>query len=709
MTIKHGHSRQSLNILIWVVAQIYCSSMSYATENSVPHWWGNSLGKDQIVLPGFEPIKVEGDTVYLGVGRSYRWANSFLPTLIESRGKELVASSRLELGYQGQLLQFSEKNINVVECTPHHAIIEVSAKIKGLLEVTTITKIEYDGLAQVTVEILPLASGVEVDKLTYNASIVSDEWTKMLAFKLDSAHKRQKKVVFTPEYNGELLSVFALTNGERSFWWFVDNADGWLMDYDNATTVSGGKDHVRLQQNIIDRKIELNDKITFSFNLLVTPVKEGNGNIRSNRFARRLDKTESVHHGVNIWWTTAFAHQIYPYTKIFENMLDEFPEIDRDIYVGAEETKENIRRVKELGIDWIPYFSAHMLNRYDPAYMQFRQQWKIEPEKTWDRFNYDAPYSLRRDDSYLTPRADGYTDYLIYRFSELVDELGFEGLYFDQGGVMASSNKSNGLWHDTSGKAHGSTDILALREFHKRLATMLHLKGKKGLVYSHNSNTAIVPAYSFVTAMVQGEEYNHWLKNYDYIDSVSLDEVRSRLGSSAFGVPTMWLEVIKAADSRLDLSQRPYRMSKEEWLSSDYYIEAYNKFMALALLHDMSTWAYAPIEIKDNILKYIDWVDPEVAKFIGYWNFPKSQFKEKLYYSYYSIEQKKLLLVFANLGEFNARVKFSKAEQYLLEADKETCKHWQPDSDLMGGVQEQVQLKSKSFFLLPLTCQSNEG
>ena len=57
-----------------------------------------------------------------------------------------------------------------------------------------------------------------------------------------------------------------------------------------------------------------------------------------------------------------------------------------------------------------------------------------------------------RNDAFLTHRAEGYTDYLLYRFDDLITTLGMEGLYFDQGGVRLSSSMQNGGWLDKSGK-----------------------------------------------------------------------------------------------------------------------------------------------------------------------------------------------------------------------------------------------------------------
>ena len=681
------------------------ASYSYA-ENSPP-WWGNDIGKEQIVLPGFTPLVVDGQTVKLGMGRTYTWDDSFVPRRMSARNQPLVADSRLVISIDGSPRNISNKQIQIIEHTDHHVIVKVTGSVEGLLDINVVSRIEYDGLVMINVQLLPMNKSVHVDRLYYFSEVVRNEWTKLLAFKPDKAHRRQKKVVFDPNYDGEFLNAVGLTDGQRSFWWFVDHADGWNMAFNKATKFIQHEESIHFQQNIIDRPTKLEESRNYQFNLLVTPVKSGNGNVRAHRPARLLDQQEAVHHGVHIWWMTAFVHQVLPYTHFPKGVKELLPTKDQQIYIGPAKTKALIQQYTEIGIDRLPYFSAHLLNRYDPLYTVYKEAWKVEPEITY-KGKYDSPYSATQENLVLTHRADGYTNYLLYRFSELVDELSFEGLYFDQGGVVPSRNPANGLWYDSDGRKHGATDILALRHFHKRLATMLHLKGKRGPIFSHNSNTAIVPAYSFVTTMVQGEEFRHWLKRYDYIDSVALDEVRSRLGSAAFGVPTLWMELLWAKNKRLPKSNRPPHTSKEEWINSEAYNSAYKNFIALALLHDMPTWSLAPINIRSEIFRQIDWVEPESAKFVGYWTFDRARFKDGLYHSYYvSADRKRLVVIFSNLGDQKVSIEFNAIGQYLTNDLRRTCTQWNREKSFIVGKAstETKVVEPKSFFVLPAKCR----
>ena len=104
---------------------------------------------------------------------------------------------------------------------------------------------------------------------------------------------------------------------------------------------------------------------------------------------------------------------------------------------------------------------------------------------------------------------------------------------------MDSRNRPTRLV-DSNGVTQPSTDILGMRQFLKRLRTLFHLKGKPGFVLVHASNSELIPAYSFVTAIVDGEQFRHRLAGDDYIASVSLDQVRMQNSPGQYGVRNLW-------------------------------------------------------------------------------------------------------------------------------------------------------------------------
>lgn len=672
----------------------------------IPLWWGNSIGKEPIVLPGFDPIVVDGTSLMLGAGRKYQWKDSYLPVEMWARNKLLVTASYLTVDINGSTFAPKPNRIVVLEQSGHHVVLKADGIVNNLLKVLVTSRVEYDGVAMVEVKLTPVRP-VEIQQLHFVANIQGSPWTKLLVFNSKDFGNPQIKKVFEPVYHGGFLNALSIVNGENSFWWFQDNADGWIGDVGDMTAVTQRNSTIEIRQKLIGKKTLLTGEKTFKFNFLVTPVKEGSGNIRQNRAVNGNSAADGKYHGVSLWWITAFAHQVLPYVSYPPNVENRLPQKDIEAYPGLQRNRKILDQYRNQGIDRLPYFSAHVLNHFDPAYQQYKDSWEVQPRVVWNKLKYDDPFSAIRNDAFLTHRAEGYSDYLLYRYSELIDQLGMEGLYFDQGSVTVSSNPLNGQWRDADGKIQGSTDILALRQFHKRLATLFYLKGKNGLIVSHNSNDAIFPAYTFVTSMLQGEEFNYKLKKYDYIQSTSLDEVRSRIGSAAFGVPTLWLEMIFSTDDRLDQSRRPFFMSQDKWAASSYYKDAYENFMTLALLHDMPTWSTVELKARNKIMRAVDWVTPETARFVGYWNYPPSLFENNVFYSHYqSKDGKRNLVVLSNLSESNQQVGIEKLKKNLdLESTGQKC-NWSISPSWDGDkTTKNIPIKSKRFELLPLECK----
>ncbi len=696
---------KTLRFRIFTVLFIVAVNFPVNSNELKPKWWNNDIGKEEIVLPGFFPLKYLDQTILLGAGRKYIWKNTFLPVEMFSKGKLLVTNTKLSLVIEGKKIDLSPGSLNFSKKTEHHAVIYGETVVNNKLKISVVTRVEYDGVAMVEVTLKPLQS-IEIQNFSFETDVLENPWTKMLIFKPDGISNRTKHVLHEMKYNGPFLNAISTVDGERSFWLFQDNAIGWLGDYEHSTIIREQKNYVHIQQNLIAGKTPLVAEAVFKFNFLVTPIKKGNGNIRKYRVARSASMKEGINHGINLWWITAFAHQNLPFVDYPSGVESLLPKKDKEVYPGLFKNKLVLENFKKYKIDILPYFSAHTLNRFDPNYQKYRLLWEVKPEKVW-KIKYDNPFVSKRDDYFLTHRAEGYTDYLLFRFSELIDQLGFEGLYFDQGGVMVTENPKNGLWFDSKGYKRGSTDILALREFHKRLATLLYLKGKKGLIFSHNSNSMIIPAYTFVTGMVQGEEFNHWLNNYDYIGSTSLDEVRSRLSGVAFGVPTVWMEVIFTEDNRLKRSSRPKKMEKKEWHASKEYENAYQNFMSLALLHDMPTWAFAKLESRVGILKLIDWINPETADFVGYWNYPKNIFNNNVFHSHYlSKDKKRILVILSNLNSMKKEINIGKSINLLTIGIENHSKCTWAFADVWKEKNKiSTVIESKRFKLIPFVCK----
>jgi hypothetical protein len=268
----------------------------------------------------------------------------------------------------------------------------------------------------------------------------------------------------------------------------------------------------------------------------------------------------------------------------------------------------------KFGIEWIPYFSAHCLSVLDPVLDEYRAQWELLPRASLrDGMN---PYQTKYEKPLLTHRAEGYSDYLLWRLNTAMSELDIAGIYFDHGNVMGSANPANGEWFDSNGKRQQSLDILAMRSFFKRLRTLFVAHGKAGSIFVHDSAREIIPAYSFIAGTVDGEQYRRSstggeiLRDGDYLGVVGLDEFRARFSPHQYGVDTVWLA-----------AEWNNHVDDAGWQASEANRASYRKLMALALLHDIVPWdPYQHLAERRHLVGILDGFGVGNADFVGYWN-----------------------------------------------------------------------------------------
>ena len=601
--------RQILPVLS-LAALFACTSQA----ESQPPWWNSTTGLADIVLPGWAAVQLDGTTIRLGAERDYVWSDTLLPARLAVAGKKAAGPLRLIARANGETYVGTLDRLRVVEQRDTRITVRTQGRLVPGLDVSVDARVEYDGVAMLSITLTP-SRPIEIDQLTFEAQVSGSESSRMLAFKPDTIHKRQKQVVFDPDYHGDFLNAVGFPDGERSFWLFADNAEGWIWNGATVTDVSQDTDKIIVAQHLIGHRFTIDKPMTFAINFLLTPVRELSNTARDGRVVRHITSREADLGRYQLWWTNAFAHQNLPYVDYPPGVREQLPAADLAAYHGAQGFRRTLDSARRLGIDRLPYFSAHVLSAIDPAFSKFADAWSVEPPYVMPPGS-DPPFTLRRSKPWLSHRAQGYTNYLIERFDALLAEVSFEGLYFDQGSVIGSTNPSHGAWRDSNGVTRASTDILATREFYRRLATVFHEHGREGAIFVHNSRSPVAPAYTFVSSMVQGEEFVQDLIDLDYIGSISADAARSIFAPDQYGIGVTWLSELWSA--RVS-GGRARGQSKAEWFASQRYQLAFRNFMTLALLHNTNPMSLAPIEMRASIFERLDEFGTVNSRFVGYW------------------------------------------------------------------------------------------
>jgi hypothetical protein len=589
-------------------AALLLISIAAGRAEPLPDWWNSTIGTAPIVLPGFEPVEVAGTTVALG-GRRYVWTDGYLPARLESLGRPLTGALRLVSRTGGGRQELKAASVRIASSAPDHAVVVAEGEALPGVRVVAPTRVEYDGVAMVAIELVP-AAPVSLDGLDFEVDVERTPAMRMLRFDADTVrYQPRKQSVDLRSYAGRFWNVVAFPDGERSFWWFADNADGWIWNAPVVTEVEALPQRVTLRQRLIGTTWRIAAPMRFDFNFLATPVRDlGTAWRKDLRVVATADARHAGLGKLHLWWGGAFAHVNLPYTEYPPGVEARLPAADRRAYAGADGSRRLLKKFEQMGITRIPYFSTHCLSELDPVLQRYRSDWEIQPPLVarggLSGMDADVKHPC------LSQRTRPFANYLLSRFAVEMPRNGAKGLYFDQASVLDSRNPKSGAWVDSNGRTQGSTDILAIREFHKRLRVLFHEQGIPGYVFVHNSNSEIIPAYTFVTATVDGEQLREHLEGSDdTIAKMPLDMVRAQLAPAQYGVLAVWLPqsfTVHAKDAT--------------WEGSSGQGLAFRNFMTLALLHDIPVSPTGfPLEGWRSLLRELDAFGLEKARFVGYW------------------------------------------------------------------------------------------
>jgi hypothetical protein len=622
-----------------------CLSGALAAEAPAPAWLNNDLGREEIVLPGFSPVRTVDHRVELGGKRTYDWSDRLLPVEISSQGRVLVAHMELVARVRGsdRAVQAATRMARSVD---HHAELQGTSATVPDVAVEVRSRVEFDGMAIVDVTVSSVR-GAALDGLELRFTVPRDPDMKVLAFDPATIYYQWVRSQFVPEcYRGPYKNVLGFAYGNASFWWLADDLDRSVLGDAPITSIRCDGNLLRVSQPLLATPRRVDSPLHFRFGFLATPVRDLGGQFRRDRIAVNASPEEASVGNRNLWWIEATAHHGLPYLEYPPGAKEKLPLGDIQAYPGPIKNRAVVQSWRKLGLERLPYNSLRGLSFLDPVIEQFESRWRVLPPLNPPAYS-DAPYKAARSRAILSHRGPGFSDYLLSRLKHIADGLQVRGFYFDQAAPIGSANPA----HLATGAPPGSaaTDILAMREFFKRLATLLYQNGMPPLIYAHNSAAPVVPAYTFVTGMVQGEDFIDELKTMDYQGSFDLDRIRATLAPDGFGVPTIWLEELWSESL---VAQRPLRYrwaDPRTWLASDEYRQGWRNFMALALLHDIPVWTHAPVEYRRQLFRQLDDFGVDRGRFVGYWELTRVWRDSPILVSAYVHEQDgRTLLIVAN-------------------------------------------------------------
>lgn len=623
---------------------------------------------DSPILPGFQPLTNDGAGTHLSAGRRYAWGDQLLPAEIESRGNAIAEAMQLVVRSGGADAPVQVTSHEVSHSSRDKVEIRTTGTAAGHLQIETRTVVEYDGMGIVDIVLTP-TQPVTIDQIDFRVNIIRFPEQQVLGFSAENIYWSGQEKFLPPCYRGAYQSVVGFVGRQSSFWWLADQADGWDSGAQPSTEILCTPEKLQLNQPVVIGARLLTFPVHYRFAFLATPVRDLAPEFRSNRVVATLSAEEARVGNVNLWWTNATSHFALPHLDYPSGALQRLHPDEIAAYPGAARNAEDVQKWRGLGIERLPYMSLRALSPLDPDAQTSLPDWQAEPHR-WTGLEVDAPYTSAFKRPLVSLRATGFVDYQLERLADIADRLDVSGFYFDQAEPIGSTNSAH-VAAGPAGSANPATDVLAMRDFFKRLATMLAARGRAPLIYVHNSTAPVIPAYTFVTAMVQGEELNAvaTIKGLDYQGSVPLSYVWPLYSPQSSGVPTVWLDELWS-DVLAGQRPEPYRADVRGWLDSAAFNSAWRNFMAIALLHDIPVWTTAPISLREKLYGQMDRFGIAASTFEGYWELgPAWEEQSVLVSAYLRPEVPALLVIAANVTASTQTIQANAIQNWLAAAN----------------------------------------
>ena len=514
-------------------------------------WFKTQLGRDDIVLPGFEPVRTDGSRISC-VGRVYQIGGNGLPVAIHSLGRQILAapvSVTCEKG--GRRIPFADgDSFKVVRSKDTFAEYESAGR---LLEVKG--RLEQDGLLKLD---LRLPRTPNADRF-YLDIPVKKEFAKL--YHASGEGMRSNPAGFIPAGKGRVFGSRSIPQSHVDnfipYCWVGTDDRGicYAADVDRGWVHSAERDAVELLRGD-------DGTVTIRLNLL-NAVRTGGP--RDITVCIQASPVKPMPKGWRGWADTYFE---YPCTRAMRNLASNptwgcyivgmaryptFMDFDhvrklaetvRTGVIDEDYKKKWIARCEEAmksapeKVRWLaikkPEAAAKTLRDHVNAEFHYARQLHGKPNPVLYYYTCNADpcvglYELETmSDEWgkYTAVYGSHQDYAIYYLDKML-EAGMTGVYNDNAFFRCNYDWVTGdAWIDEKGNVHPSFSLWALREHTRRQVVTMVKRGLDPWLTIHHTNANLLPALGYATNTM-GMEWKYGSSEYqdrytpDYIRTVN--------------------------------------------------------------------------------------------------------------------------------------------------------------------------------------------
>jgi hypothetical protein len=489
-------------------------------------WDGNQIGVSQEVLPPWTPLVADDKAGTIACwGRLYRFGADGLFTQIRTAGQEILAGPVHVTGKAGgKALDFvATRPLRFEKVAPHQVELQgarVAKAEKATLEVRTHSEIEYDGCAKIRLTLVPQGK-VELEELKLVIPLKTAwarhlhkagpdmrpaVWTGLLAEKpgrvWDSTMTAGKPDVSSRMTVGSFVpSIWIGRAGRAGLAYMADNDQGWFpTDAAPAFEVLRREGGVtEFVFNLAARPVAFDKPRQIVFALQATPVKTLADDFRV--LTSSIDNLCSFPGGPSKETPTGWDGTFFPLGP--DGKPTQCPWwggwANSPFAVDWEENKRYREKLEKENRIYLPYQTYNFTNLARP----------LDPRTEGP----EGPDFWKLRGSEI--QCDGHggwcmvpsnLEYRLYRYRQWVRNTRNRGFYFDNAYPIVCRKVETGCGYVLDdGRIQPGFTMFHMREFFKRLHTMIRQEGLEPVIFTHSTDTVMAPAYAFVSVIMNGE------------------------------------------------------------------------------------------------------------------------------------------------------------------------------------------------------------
>ncbi len=569
-------------------------------ERVEPAWYGNTLGEERTVPKPWTPIAVNDRTMSVW-GRTVELAPGGLPRQIVSAGRELfVSPPRIRATVGGRETELT--GTGAVEFTETaEDLVRWQGTLQGDgLGANVSAWMEFDGLIHYTIRLEAGGEQAKIEQLQVDFHFDAAVAGQLICNGAGKNFRRSYDIRMIPEGEGRVwttLSKKGMQLGVKqgsfcpTIWvggdhagigFHGENDKGWTpVDDVPAQEIRRREDAVVYRMNVICEPVVLETERTFTFILHPTPTRPLPVGCRAwNRGPRGKPNAQF-------------------------DCIDDFVGFSmknaegRGLSFAVEPHSWEI--AAEMHADIQEKFGEE-----NPVFCYIDYSWP-RPGESFKDWNHDLWAGTGR-----IAWIPEWEDYLVWTMNEYLERGLIDGIYFDDTSMGRTYSLASTAYRyppSENGRRVGF-NTMGFRRFCKRMYRLFQKKGKPCHILPHMTWCFEIPAFSFCTSTVNGEDRDiHAYSKTDAVDRWSVDELRIMGNAKKWG----WYTFFKNCTYGPKNTPNP---------PAYYYKWEYRQLRAMHanfVPHDFwFLWHNADAGLQANFRQF-DLTDPKL-RYVSYWD-----------------------------------------------------------------------------------------